>query len=796
MPNLVGIGLSQVPTNSMLGGMAYQDPDRVKIKKLNIDEISQINSEIANTATHVFLYDTSKDSDGGAWRYRTQHTSWYNETLGTEYRGTRKEFPSVAVIVSRTGYLDIYDGDDPNLPLWMGWKQSSPMIRAHENGTAHALNGIIALSNANTYGGLITIDMIGDGAKSYRALGSNNETEGYWQGNIAYRNTPTSNNYSNATGNNVLSSLVKEDTTNVDMAVMPNAPIDPATGLPTPTIVVSTNGGTSMLKPDGNIYDFNDGLGSVRPVDFSIIRGNDIVHWNVNNGTIQQFFDALSNTADSTSDVKYNYSVGGGHATCENFSALLRVTNNDGPYRIVAKDSKSIVAGANSGVSMFVDGLDRSFSQNNNSIEDSRVAHITSTYNTGWQYGDIEGAWLCSTDATAATAAYSDGFSNNDKGWGFVDASISGGNLVITQQGSARATDGDALSHVSTGVKLVFTLTVSGSGTGTFIIDDDGAGAGQGSTTTYGSVSSTGSHTFTATKTGSPRIRVMRTTGSNDYNINFLNISTEYDRSLKDKGLSVYGTVPKNPVATGAELVGYGPFSTTNYLKQQYNADLAPGTGEYSVMCWFKTGTSNADQYIFDRSADGAPRNLLLIRANSGGTANHLEFYHNTDNNDTSDVIITDFDVTDNSWHQVVALYDGSAYRVYVDGKASSQTHTTNRDVNNTDSPPLWIGIRHSETSPMLGRLALFRWSKSAPTPEQVRDMYEQEKPLFHENSQVTLYGTSSDVKAIAYDEKTEMIHIGTASGRSDFQGLARINNTTTAVTTAISAHDGFIVEQ
>ena len=213
-------------------------------------------------------------------------------------------------------------------------------------------------------------------------------------------------------------------------------------------------------------------------------------------------------------------------------------------------------------------------------------------------------------------------------------------------------------------------------------------------------------------------------------------------------------------------------------------------------MCWFKTGTSNSDQYIFDRSADGAPRNLLLIRANSGGTANHLQFYHNSAGNSTSDLIITDFDVTDNTWHQVVALYDGSAYRVYVDGKASSQINSTNRDVDNTDSPPLWIGIRHSETSPMLGKLALFRYSKSAPTADQVRDMYEQEKPLFHENSQVTLYGTSSDVKAIAYDEKTEMIHIGTASGRSDFQGLARINNTTTAVTTAISAHDGFIVEQ
>ena len=84
-------------------------------------------------------------------------------------------------------------------------------------------------------------------------------------------------------------------------------------------------------------------------------------------------------------------------------------------------------------------------------------------------------------------------------------------------------------------------------------------------------------------------------------------------------------------------------------------------------MCWFKTGTSNSDQYIFDRSADGSPRNLLLIRANSGGTANHLQFYHH--DGTQSDLIVTDFDVTDNTWHQVVCvLYDGSAYRVYVDG--------------------------------------------------------------------------------------------------------------------------------
>ena len=65
-------------------------------------DLTGISSSISDTAVDVFVYDTSKDSDGGAWRKRTSHTSWYNETLGTATRGSRKEFPAVAVIVAET----------------------------------------------------------------------------------------------------------------------------------------------------------------------------------------------------------------------------------------------------------------------------------------------------------------------------------------------------------------------------------------------------------------------------------------------------------------------------------------------------------------------------------------------------------------------------------------------------------------------------------------------------------------------------------------------------------------------
>ena len=61
MPNLVGIGNSQVPTNAMLGGLAYQD----SVGDINIEKIK---AKTLDTAKDIFVYDTSKDSDGGAWR--------------------------------------------------------------------------------------------------------------------------------------------------------------------------------------------------------------------------------------------------------------------------------------------------------------------------------------------------------------------------------------------------------------------------------------------------------------------------------------------------------------------------------------------------------------------------------------------------------------------------------------------------------------------------------------------------------------------------------------------------------
>ena len=95
----------------------------------------------------------------------------------------------------------------------------------------------------------------------------------------------------------------------------------------------------------------------------------------------------------------------------------------------------------------------------------------------------------------------------------------------------------------------------------------------------------------------------------------------------------------------------------------------------------------------------------------------------------------------------------------------------------------------------MKDSLSLLRISATAPSAEQIAKIYEDEKVLFQENAQATLYGSSDAVTALAHDDSTDLLHVGTSAGRSVFQGLRRVENTTTAVGASISASNGLVAE-
>ena len=61
--------------------------------------------------------------------------------------------------------------------------------------------------------------------------------------------------------------------------------------------------------------------------------------------------------------------------------------------------------------------------------------------------------------------------------------------------------------------------------------------------------------------------------------------------------------------------------------------------------------------------------------------------------------------------------------------------------------------------------------SGTVPTAEQIKKMYNEEKFLFRENAKATLFGNSNTkVTALAYDDTTDVLHVGNGTGRSDFR--------------------------
>ena len=664
-------------------------------------DLSAISSSISDTATNVFVYDTSKDSDGGAWRKRTKRTSWYQEELGTEYRGTRREFPAVAVIVVEDNDFTIYDGDDPDLPMWMkfvipsygpgaNWQYECP-------GVAHAsfysisltscamMNGQLVVTNrenGNHGGWLINfiseeiMDMTRYGVAAnqfYRMLGP-----------ISARNDETGTQiktlerYGNSEPDPLITGRISSaDIWDSAITVRPNAPIDPDTGLPTPTIALSTqkgvdiieNGQLFFLTPESiSNYDANK---QFKQVDFTS-DGHIVFTTQQSSGGYSNLiqlprYNYNSNLSDNYTALpnSINYIWGGAIRDTTTEIGNWKASNTGEEWAMITPLSDSFVV-ANEDSSTGYQGIIRL----GNYPDHLFVNHITSRYNTGWMFGKCEIATLADTNDTDLT-----------------------------------------------------------------------------------------------------------------------NGQSETDLSRRNISLTAQGNIVKEPVATGAELMGYGGNGTSNYfLQSSHNAFLDLTTDVFSVSGWLYCTNVGGGQYIFDRSDTyNSSRDWQLWIA---ADLRYMTMYI-----DGGQRIVTlNNAFPNNRWFHFTVTRDTShSLKIYINGKLEkTQTHSSSASVATSSNQALKILYNCDSNT----RMSLFRITKSVIDSESVRKMYQEEKELFEENAKCTLYGSVDHVDALGSDSTEDILHVGTSAGRSDFQGLRRINNTTTAVTTAISASDELIAEQ
>ena len=790
MPNIVGIGNSQVPTNAMLGGLAYQD-------SVGEIDIEKIKARTSDTAVDIFVYDTRKDSDGGAWRHRTQNLSWYNEGANA-FRGARKEFPTVAVIVSTSSNIIIYDGDDPNLSMWMEFNGSAGWLNGATPAALSAKNGIMTVGSNTTNQRLRIVFFLKDYCEDWATANSGGGQRAS-KGNFLGRNSDSS------TGRTLDSTIgiVNRTINDVAMTVLPNAPIDIATGIQVPTIAAATATGISIIKDDGTT------VVDMRPTGSSVSQAKEIYFTKSNK-------IAFTHGANWV----YYYPIPSSTTTATYWNGLADFI---GRFTDTQRDWSTTgipIEVAANGITNFIE--DRAIGHTNGlqlidineggSLGLGMHCGISTDFNTGWQHGDIKCAFLSDTDATNVTGTEyvtNGNFTSGLSGWtsqvntgGSITVNGSNQAVIVSQDGSNR-TELQQTVVVPKGVDLIYSFTlVSGS------IYNGGFGSSNLGAGTY-------SWVFNYAGTGNQTINLWFTPPGWSGSGTIDNISirhAEQDRSInggvgsggnpRRNGLAVYGTITKEPVATGAELVSYSGFNGSNYLRQPYNSNLNFGTGDFSIIVWVKKDSFTTNHYIIDRArtapetgatwGGGTGRSYFII--NSGG-------YHRyklsggaeqTGNAVTMPTgVFTQIGFVRRSGAmefymngQLVQTITGSNASASFDDGVTDQTVTVNRYANGFAVDYTFDGM------------ALLRIAGDAPSASQMKKIYDDEKCLFHENAKCTLYGTSKAVVALAHDDTGDIIHAGTSSGRSEFQGLVRINNTTTAVATAISASDGLVAEQ
>jgi len=598
--------------------------------------------------------------------------------------------------------------------------------------------------------------------------------------------------------------------------VLPNAPIHPTCGLPIPTVGVACGtAGNSIIRHDGKVVDIISGDsteqaehapvflkdGRVAIQNYDDDRGWRIMSIPEENTTIQNHYlrggDFVLEWYNSWNHAPSSTQLG-------DITIRGKGVNPTNVYIPLVEANEHIAIGHND------DGLSLVARQPDDPVN-GMSAFIEKDYNTGWMPGATKLA-MAPTDSTtfASTEMITNGtFSNGTTGW-------SGGSATLSESGGVLTVTGTR----TTGGNQTAVATVTGTTTPgeqyivTFQIiehvanqSSSGIIVGNGEIVEnnhlhYWYPNTVGTHTTTIVATSTYLTLQLHAGTSVGVITKFDNVSlfrAEPDRSARHRATQISGSVTRGAVATGAELRAYENFSSSNFMFQNYyNDELNFGTGDFAIACWVKAGSTNSyRRFISLQNPSGVQTNedAINIKFSPHGTNDQYIYAYLG----STDGTVNTPDAAINVWHHVVLTRRGNHYNFYLNGKLTD-TKRASQSKGSTNHK-LYIG-KGAEGNEVFtgGSITLIKIAKgTAPSSEQVARMYRDELCMFDENSNITLYGSDSGVRGLAHDDDTNLLHVGTPSGRSVFRGLRRVENTTTAVgettNAAISASNGLVVE-
>lgn len=743
MSKLIGNNPNQVPSNADLGSAAFVNAE--EFLSARGSSLSKISATVQETATDVFVYDTSKDSDGGKWRYRTSDTSWYNETLGTHERGKTRMFPSVAVLVlhdGANGGLSIHDGDDPTLPLWMKFENYgtawNDTLLPLGSGSGYlecvsAMNGSIFVGTIGNALGLMQFSFIEDMSRSYLSLNYGGiDTLPLSKRNLS-GHTFAAGTATNATVYNTLPSLSSNRIQDVALTVLDGAPINSGTGLPELTVAVATKEGINIIQNDGTVSTLlteqNAGYNSSRDfLSVSFGENGRIAFNSSQHGSSTGYYQNavfLKNSVDTYSNFASDYSGA---------PDSVQITWDGSVYTTTTINQQTQlstwgISSNSNGILPYFAGDNIAFGTKHTGLglistgvldgKNALTCRIDKDFNTGWLPEQIQVSACSDTIAQSAivnSPISNSNFATNVTGWThhaqsspspssvtFHNDPTDGGELRITSSSGGYTWAGTQVNlHPNTRYALTVDLRATG-GTTLFYVR-----CGLANNNDY----PTSSPAFVIRANSSdwgygPNTIIFDTTnfpsmqpgnwfwigGRNDQTL--LDIDDVYIQRI-DEPRTKDGTpflilgdgISKTPVAPGADLVAYSGFNAASYLRQPHTGDLEVGTGAFTTMGWYKCTSNNSAYRTLVYANTVRPTQGTISTGHEGwqiliNPNNQIYYYIYGPSNDAA---VTHSSVTnDGNWHFFCAVTSANNnHKLYVDGVLAGTDTTTVGNLNNS----------------------------------------------------------------------------------------------------------------
>ena len=803
-----------------------------------------------------FIYDTKTDSDGGAWRHKCQHTSWYNETASAN-RSSRKEFPEVALLVTNQYNFYIYDldnvkdGTTGEVEVWMKFEGGGQDKFLWHNSTSNlsvydvtAKNGYIALAVGNTasesYTGYYWMNLVSEHGERMRS-GTLYRT---WNAGLAQRNVGTTVGWGE--GSYVLptadlggASLATTNCTSVHMFAHRRNNIDPDTGTLVPSIAIGMGrpeqantsgypGGVYMIMGDGRRYN-KTMAGNYCPYEglcFNDYGDIVLIRDNYDYLVIEEAARSISGQSHPSGwSSKAFYRSG----TAAKFPyPMVKRNTSDGesqnpPSNLSTKGACAV----DNEVIMWSNetGITKWWTENHWGANNQMACYITTTFNTGWIFGNCKGMHLCSTNtntlgSTGTQLATNHTFANNVNDWyGDSGASVthSTDNGQDGSSGIARVTNGGgdntfaiAQANVFTpedgigGARYRVTFSVKPTFTGGYTLRVRAGGSSVQKSWTSGLTSGSWSSLDTDIITADGTILEIGSAGGGITAFDIDNIvvtpMSDTDKAITNRELylsGATGSITRTPVETGAELVGWGGFATTRYLKTDYTANYNFGA-KMTVMFWYRDWADSTSLMHLGPATTRNSKTSFHFYKDGGG-----DIRWTLSSNGSTEQIF-EIELTENpvGWHHVCAtltasgevfLFHDGVERPKTSDSASSFTGT-NIFSQATDQNGLNVGVG-AVGGAFGGKIALLKVNAENIYPGEVLKTYTDELKMFQPNAKITLDGTDRVIKSMASDQVRKTYIAGTATHRSEFRGLTRINSVDTGVATlnTLTASDGIV---